>query len=189
MFNLVFLLQGNISLDGNQTAPLSPSAVLLRGAKLMNTAWIFGIVVYTGHETKLLMNSTKAPLKRSNIDKITNYQIIFLFFILIAISLMSAAANEIQNGWSDVHTYLGKLESNNFFYNFLTFVILYNNLIPISLQVSLEFVKFIQAYFINWDEEMYYEPTQTYALARNATYQHSLSDICMGFVCLYGFHT
>jgi len=37
-----------------------------------------------------------------------------------------------------------------FFYNLLTFVILYNNLVPISLQVTLELVKFIQAIFINW---------------------------------------
>lgn len=31
-----------------------------------------------------------------------------------------------------------------FFYNLLTFVILFNNLIPISLQVTLEVVRFIQ---------------------------------------------
>jgi hypothetical protein len=34
--------------------------------------------------------------------------------------------------------------------NFLTFVILYNNLIPISLQVTLEIVRFFQAQFIAW---------------------------------------
>lgn len=34
--------------------------------------------------------------------------------------------------------------------NFLTFVILYNNLIPISLQVSLEIVRYFQAAFISW---------------------------------------
>ena len=39
---------------------------------------------------------------------------------------------------------------NNFGYNLLTFIILFNNLIPISLQVTLEVVKFIQAIFINW---------------------------------------
>lgn len=39
---------------------------------------------------------------------------------------------------------------NNFFYNFLTFIILYNNLIPISLPVTLELVKFGQALFINF---------------------------------------
>ncbi len=35
-------------------------------------------------------------------------------------------------------------------YTFLTFFILYNNLIPISLQITVDLVKFIQAYFINW---------------------------------------
>ena len=38
----------------------------------------------------------------------------------------------------------------SFAFNTLTFVILYNNLIPISLQVTLEMVKFAQAIFINW---------------------------------------
>ena len=38
----------------------------------------------------------------------------------------------------------------NFGLTLLTFIILYNNLIPISLQVTLEVVKFIQAIFINW---------------------------------------
>lgn len=38
----------------------------------------------------------------------------------------------------------------NFGLNFLTFIILFNNLIPISLLVTLEVIKFIQAYFINW---------------------------------------
>lgn len=54
----------------------------------MNTDWICGVVIYSGHETKLLMNSTKAPLKRSNIDKITNSQIIFLFLILLVMALV-----------------------------------------------------------------------------------------------------
>lgn len=40
--------------------------------------------------------------------------------------------------------------SVNFGYNLLTFIILYNNLIPISLLVTLEVVKFTQALFINW---------------------------------------
>lgn len=38
----------------------------------------------------------------------------------------------------------------NFFYNAITFLILYNNLIPISLLVTLELVRFMQAIFINW---------------------------------------
>ena len=45
---------------------------------------------------------------------------------------------------------LSRTASNTgFILNFLTFVILYNNLIPISLQITLELVRFMQAIFIS----------------------------------------
>ena len=64
--NISIHQQGNIALDGAASVPLTPSNVLLRGAKLRNTQWVHGVVVYTGHETKLLLNSTATPLKRCN---------------------------------------------------------------------------------------------------------------------------
>lgn len=48
--------------------------------------------------------------------------------------------------------------STNFAYNLLTFIILYNNLIPISLLVTLEVVKFTQALFINWVRVFFCNP-------------------------------
>jgi len=38
--------------------PLGPDQILLRGAQLRNTAWLYGIVIFTGHETKLMRNAT-----------------------------------------------------------------------------------------------------------------------------------
>ncbi|RVE46034.1 hypothetical protein evm_009314 [Chilo suppressalis] len=77
--------------------------MLLRGAMLRNTAWVHGVVIYTGHETKLMKNSTKAPLKRSSIDRQTNTHILMLFMILLALSLLSAVCNELwmrnHNDW------------------------------------------------------------------------------------------
>lgn len=35
-----------------------------------------GVVVYTGHESKLMLNSTAAPLKRSTVEKIVNTQVL-----------------------------------------------------------------------------------------------------------------
>ena len=67
--------------------------------------------------------------------------------------------------------------SSNFFWNFLTFVILYNNLIPISLLVTLEIVKFFQAKFINKDLDMYHEDSKTYALARTSNLNEELGQI------------
>ena len=38
--------------------PLGPDQMLLRGAQIRNTPWTYGLVVFTGHETKLMRNAT-----------------------------------------------------------------------------------------------------------------------------------
>ena len=43
--------------------PILSDQVLLRGSQLRNTQWITGLVVYTGHDSKLLQNATSTPLK------------------------------------------------------------------------------------------------------------------------------
>lgn len=84
---------------------------------LRNTAWVFGIVIYTGHETKLMKNSTMAPLKRSSVDKLTNIQILLLFGILLVMCIVCSVCNKI---WTDGHVkkdwYIG-LEGNKFINN------------------------------------------------------------------------
>ncbi|XP_063507059.1 phospholipid-transporting ATPase IB-like [Pongo pygmaeus] len=144
---------GNLNLDGKSLFALGPDQILLRGTQLRNTQWVFGIVVYTGHDTKLMQNSTKAPLKRSNVEKVTNVQILVLFVILLVMALVSSAGALYWNrSHGEKNWYIKKMDttSDNFGYNLLTFIILYNNLIPISLLVTLEVVKYTQALFINW---------------------------------------
>uniref|UniRef100_A0A672NDC0 Phospholipid-transporting ATPase n=1 Tax=Sinocyclocheilus grahami TaxID=75366 RepID=A0A672NDC0_SINGR len=170
---------GTLRLDNHNPAPLGPDQVLLRGAQLRNTQWVVGIVVYTGHDSKLMQNSTKAPLKRSNVERVTNMQILVLFGILLVMALVSSIGAAI---WNKQHTdeacwYLSRDISLNFWYNLLTFIILYNNLIPISLLVTLEVVKFTQALFINWDVEMYYAETDTPAMARTSNLNEELGQV------------
>jgi len=59
----------------------------------------------------------------------------------------------------------------------LTFVILYNNLIPISLIVTMEVVKYQQAQLINSDLDMYYARTDTPALCRTSSLVEELGQI------------
>ncbi|XP_051901210.1 phospholipid-transporting ATPase IA isoform X1 [Pristis pectinata] len=171
---------GNIRFDGKSTFPLGQDQILLRGAQLRNTQWVHGIVVYTGHDTKLMQNTTQAPLKLSNVEHITNVQILFLFGILLFISLVCAIGSTI---WNKRHAkgvwYLHFSDSGASYFglNFLTFIILFNNLIPISLLVTLEVVKFIQAFFINWDIDMLYEPTNTPAMARTSNLNEELGQV------------
>ncbi|XP_038106522.1 probable phospholipid-transporting ATPase IA isoform X6 [Culex quinquefasciatus] len=159
---------------------LGPDQLLLRGAMLRNTSWVFGIVIYTGHDTKLMRNSTSAPLKRSTVDRLTNTQILMLFFILIFLCIVSCIFNQIwtkEHYKKDWYLGIGDLLSKNFAYNLLTFIILYNNLIPISLQVTLELVRFLQATFINMDIDMYHEESDTPAMARTSNLNEELGMV------------
>ncbi|KAM4796920.1 phospholipid-transporting ATPase IB [Rhinophrynus dorsalis] len=171
---------GNLRLESKSPVAVGPDQILLRGAQLRNTQWVMGIVVYTGHDTKLMQNSTKAPLKRSNVEKVTNMQILVLFCILLVMALVSSVGAFLWNRkYEETNWYLGTNEaiSTNFGYNLLTFIILYNNLIPISLLVTLEVVKFTQALFINWDRDMYYPETDTPAMARTSNLNEELGQV------------
>ncbi|XP_063732325.1 phospholipid-transporting ATPase IA isoform X3 [Eleginops maclovinus] len=171
---------GNLRLDGHSTIPLGPDQILLRGAQLRNTQWVHGVVVYTGHDTKLMQNSTRPPLKLSNVERITNFQILVLFGCLLAISLVCSIGQTIwkyQYGNDAWYMDLNYGGAANFGLNFLTFIILFNNLIPISLLVTLEVIKFIQAFFINWDTDMLYEPTNTPAMARTSNLNEELGQV------------
>uniref|UniRef100_A0AAR2LBC4 Phospholipid-transporting ATPase n=1 Tax=Pygocentrus nattereri TaxID=42514 RepID=A0AAR2LBC4_PYGNA len=167
-------------LSGRMELPLGPDQILLRGAQLRNTQWVHGIVVYTGHDTKLMQNSTRPPLKLSNVERITNFQILVLFGCLLAISLVCSIGQTIwkyQYGNDAWYMDLNYGGAANFGLNFLTFIILFNNLIPISLLVTLEVIKFIQAYFINWDTDMLYEATNTPAMARTSNLNEELGQV------------
>ncbi|XP_010782864.1 phospholipid-transporting ATPase IA isoform X4 [Notothenia coriiceps] len=171
---------GNLRLEGHSTIPLGPDQILLRGAQLRNTQWVHGVVVYTGHDTKLMQNSTRPPLKLSNVERITNFQILVLFGCLLAISLLCSIGQTIwkyQYGNDAWYMDLNYGGAANFGLNFLTFIILFNNLIPISLLVTLEVIKFIQAFFINWDTDMLYEPTNTPAQARTSNLNEELGQV------------
>lgn len=55
--------------------PVNATNMLLRGTVLRDTEWCIGFVVFTGAETKVIMNSGKTPSKRSAIEKMMNYHV------------------------------------------------------------------------------------------------------------------
>ena len=57
----LYEFNGNMQLGRGQkkvVTPINADALLLRGSKLENTEWIFGFVIYTGKDSKLMMVST-----------------------------------------------------------------------------------------------------------------------------------
>lgn len=47
---------GNLRIENeSDVIPIGPDQILLRGSQLQNTKWVYGVVIYTGHESKLMM--------------------------------------------------------------------------------------------------------------------------------------
>ncbi|KAJ3062518.1 hypothetical protein HK102_008743, partial [Quaeritorhiza haematococci] len=68
--------------------PIGINGILLRGCILRNTKWVIGLALYTGSDTKLMLNSGATPSKRSKIDRQLNPQILLNFLILFALCLI-----------------------------------------------------------------------------------------------------
>ncbi|PFH53769.1 hypothetical protein AMATHDRAFT_54264 [Amanita thiersii Skay4041] len=185
--NSLYTYEGTLDLitEGGvpKQVPLGPDQMLLRGAQIRNTPWVYGLAVFTGHETKLMRNATAAPIKRTAVEKQVNVQIVFLFMLLLALSIGSTIGGSIRSWFfSKQQWYLFEnptlgSRAKEFIEDILTFIILYNNLIPISLIVTMEIVKFQQALLINTDLDMYYARTDTPALCRTSSLVEELGQI------------
>ena len=70
--------------------PLSNDNVVLRGMSLRNVEYTIAIVVYTGHETKIQMNTTKSEYKVSKMMHLTNSAIFWIFIMQCLFSLGGA---------------------------------------------------------------------------------------------------
>lgn len=182
---------GTLNYNGQQF-PLSLQHLLLRDSKLRNTEFIYGVVVFTGHDTKVMQNATEPPSKRSKIERRMDKIIYILFSTLVVISFTGSiffgiwTKKDIHDGkfgrWylrPDDTTVLYDPERAPLaaFLHFLTGLMLYGYLIPISLYVSIEIVKVLQSIFINQDQDMYYEETDKPAHARTSNLNEELGQV------------
>jgi magnesium-transporting ATPase (P-type) len=66
---------GTLDINGEKHS-LDNDKILLRGCILRNTQWCYGVVVFAGRDTKLMMNSGKTKFKRTSIDRLMNVLIL-----------------------------------------------------------------------------------------------------------------
>jgi phospholipid-translocating ATPase len=183
----LYTFVGNITLDG-ETLSVGPQQLLLRDSKLRNTSYIYGVVVFSGHDTKVMQNATAVPSKRSRIERRMDKIIYFLFGVLLLISVVGAIVFGIRTHKDMPDWWYLRPDNTTSSYNprnaivsallqLITALILYGYLIPISLYVSIEVVKVLQAMFINQDRAMYYSETDTPARARTSNLNEELGQV------------
>lgn len=159
----------------SQRIPLGQSNIVLRGCQLKNTQWIIGVVVYAGQETKAMLNSTISRSKSSNLESYMNRETLWLSaFLLITCSVVATGMGVwlFQNTKNlDALPYyrrkyytFGRDNRKDFefyglalqiFFSFLSSVIIFQIMIPISLYITMELVRVGQSYFMIGDTRMY----------------------------------
>ena len=159
---------------------ITNTSFLLKGSVLKNTNWIIGIVVYTGMENKIILNSKKPRLKISKIEKRLNYYLLFVFiFLIICCSFCSVYHHfAYKNNLEYYNNFIFVDDSNTeSFIVFFTYFLLLNTFIPISLVVSTEIIKMIQGIIITWDIMLYSKFRHTFCKVKTVSIIEELGNI------------
>lgn len=165
----------------NDVFPLTVNNTLLQCCYLRNTEWACGVAVYTGNETKLGMSKglpePKLTAVDGMIDKLTGA--IFLFQLVVVL-ILGVSGNMWKSFEAQKKWYVSYPKRAPWFEDLvipLRFELLCSIMIPISIKVSLDFVKGLYAKFIDWDLQMYDEGTDTPAVATNTAISEDLGQV------------
>ncbi|XP_058002453.1 phospholipid-transporting ATPase 1 isoform X2 [Hevea brasiliensis] len=170
----IYEFTANMEFNGHKFS-LSQSNIVLRGCQLKNTDWIIGVVVYAGQETKAMLNSAASPSKRSKLESYMNRETlwlsIFLFIMCLVVALGMGLWLAHYKDQLDTLPYYRKTYFNHgkdygkrykyygipmeIFFSFLSSIIVFQIMIPISLYITMELVRLGQSYFMIGDRHMY----------------------------------
>jgi phospholipid-transporting ATPase len=164
--------------------PLDLDQVLLRGSSLRNCKWVMALVIYTGEQTKVRLNSRKGATKVSTVDRLMNKQLYGLFVALLVCCAASAIGAAVWVNNNGNAYYLSGTSGANFLsltdftrLAFLTALVQFSYMIPISLYVTMEIQKVFFKYFMDNDVKMYHCDTDTPALARTSNLSEDLGGV------------
>jgi len=191
----IFRLEGRVECDPPQSSlttfkatlfikdksiKVNERQLLFRGAVLKNSKWIIGIATYTGIHSKIMLNSNPPRSKQSQIEIKTNSLILCILAFELLCCVVSAVGNSIWVSSNiDSIGYLSYDTSANLsgFLMFFTYFLLNNTMIPISLIISLEFVKLAQAYLIEKDMDLYDSEKKRFARVFTSSINEELGQI------------
>ena len=173
---------------------------------MRNTKFVYGLAINTGHQCKLMLNANAAPSKMSNLMRVMNkcLYIVFAFQAVLCLlnTIAAVAVNQsVMEGLNSIDpkvrqsfgtkSQLGLPYSTWVFgfETYLTFVVAYSNLIPISLYVGIELMKLIQKFLVDNDCLIYYAVNDTPACCRTSNLIEELGQVgpissCCVFVCV-----
>lgn len=168
----IYKCNGSITLKNKEKSYIQIDNILLRGTTLKNTDYVYGVILYTGKDTKIMKNIQTSSIKSSSIEDIINTIIIgvmiFVFVLCIVCTIIGMVfLNKNIPSYKD-----GDLNAEYIYFNhdddfsyvleffrlFAAFFILFNNIIPISMAITFTIAKVIQIIIIEFDKELKKDP-------------------------------
>lgn len=172
----LYNFEGRVSI-GDKTSPLTNNEVMYRGSILRNTPEAVGVVIYSGEECKIRMNASKNPrTKAPALQFLVNRIVIFIVVFVVLLSVYNSAAYEIWSEQYEERAWYLSQAGVAFGPIIVSFIIMFNTMIPLSLYVSLEIIKVVQTLLLN-DVDMYDEVSNTPMEARTSTINEELGQI------------
>ena len=168
---------GSVTVD-DETFPLSLNEVILRGSVLRNTTRAIGLVINTGEECKIRMNANHHPkAKKPRLERYTNQVVLTLIVYVIVLSVGCSMGYLIWQDSTEKRSWYLEDASVPFKQIIIGYLIMFNNVIPLALYVSLEIVKIGQRLMISGDAGMYDEDTNTPMTCNTNTILENLGQV------------
>ncbi|KIK68118.1 hypothetical protein GYMLUDRAFT_36948 [Collybiopsis luxurians FD-317 M1] len=151
--------------EGGKKFPVDLQTVLLRGTVLKNTDWVIGLVLFTGGDTKIIMNAGGTPSKRSRVERQMNPQVLVNLLLIAIMAVVCAIADStlekhyapLGAPWLFSDDHPGDNPSANGGITWAFALLTFQDLVPISLYLSIEVVRTIQSIFIYLDKDIAYD--------------------------------
>lgn len=140
--DLIYKFEGTVHLisEGEITRriPLEYENTMWGGCTLAKGT-ITGMIIYSGIDSKLMMNSKEAELKRSLVtDELNTYsKILFVIMVILSLGVMYMRGS-----------------TNNFFVHTFRYILLLSTIIPISMKVNHDISRLYYSARINSDVEI-----------------------------------
>ncbi|OKL60853.1 hypothetical protein UA08_03203 [Talaromyces atroroseus] len=171
--------KGRVTVN-DQDWPLNNDNIVYRGSVLRNISEATAMVVYSGQECKIRLNSNgdgQAHIKAPRLQYMVNKIVFVVASFVLGLSFYNTFAYQIWK--SDIENKLFYLSGATVSTqeSIFGFLIMFATMVPLSLYISMEMIKLAQIFFLSSDIDMYDEASNVPCEARTSTINEELGQI------------
>eukprot|EP01094_Clydonella_sp_ATCC50884_P022154 TRINITY_DN5047_c0_g1_i1.p1 TRINITY_DN5047_c0_g1~~TRINITY_DN5047_c0_g1_i1.p1 ORF type:complete len:1089 (+),score=461.23 TRINITY_DN5047_c0_g1_i1:91-3357(+) len=129
---------GTVQLSGHAVDSISLENTMW-GNTVLASGTVIGLVVYTGRETRSVLNTSQPASKKGTLDREINWLAMMLGVLLVFLSIGMVAGNLFHGLW---------------LVDGLRYIILFSFIVPISMSVNLDMAKLVYVWFMMNDNKI-----------------------------------